>query len=341
MKSYHLEAFKTIDGIVAQQHSTPEPGPYDVLIKVKTVSVNRRDIRILHQAYPLPAKPGVIPISDGAGEVVAIGEKVSKFRPGQRVSGNYFARWRDGQMRMDIIDQLGCTLDGMLSEFALLHEDWLVGIPEYLSWEEAAALPCTALTAWSALTGPRPVSPGDTVLTIGSGGVSMFVIQFARLFGVKVIVLTSRDEKIERLRSLGADEVVNYRAVPEWSTSVLALTDGRGVDRIVETGGTETLGESVKAIAFGGEITLVTPTGFTGSPGIDSNKLLIPLFVRLVTLRPVFVGSRLSFEQMNRAIASHQLHPVIDRVFSFEEVKEAYNYFDKGEHMGKVIIRVS
>jgi NADPH:quinone reductase-like Zn-dependent oxidoreductase len=341
MKSYHIEAFNTIDGILARQQPTPEPGPYDILIKVKTVSLNRRDILILNQAYPLPARPGIIPISDGAGEVVAIGEKVSKFRIGQRVSGNYFPRWRDGLMRMDIMDQLGCTLDGMLSEFALLHEDWLVGIPEHLTWEEAATLPCSALTAWSALTGPRSLSPGDTVLTIGSGGVSLFVIQFARLFGAKVVVLTTRDEKVKRLKTLGADHVVNYRADPKWSDSVLALTEGRGVDRIIETGGIETMEESVKAIAFGGEIALVTPMGISRKPGIDSNKLLVPLFVRLVNLRPIFVGSRLSFEQMNRAVASHQLHPLVDRAFSFEEVKEAYHYFDKGEHIGKVIIKVS
>jgi NADPH:quinone reductase-like Zn-dependent oxidoreductase len=240
---------------------------------------------------------------------------------------------------MDIIDQLGCTLDGMLSEYALLDENWLVDIPEHLSWEEAATLPCAALTAWSALTNSHPILPGKFVLTIGSGGVPLFAIQFSKLFGAKIIALTSRDEKIERLKALGADYVLNYRSNSEWSSAVLELTSGKGVDLVIETGGTDTLMQSVHATAFGGEIALVNFMGTINTKtDWDLKKILTPLFVRLITLRPLFVGSRLSFEDMNRAISLHKLHPVIEHAFSFDEVRDAYNYFSKGEHMGKVII---
>src|SRR6185312_13083834 len=163
------------------------------------------------------------------------------FKPGDRVMGNYFPRWRDGRVGLDIMDQLGCTFDGMLTQYAVLKEDWLVSIPDYLSWEQAATLPCSGLTAWSALLGSRPISSGETILTIGSGGVAVFAIEFAKMAGAKTIALTSRVAKADRLRALGASHVIDYRANPEWHKEVLTLTDGRGVDRLLETGGTDTL----------------------------------------------------------------------------------------------------
>lgn len=339
MESYHIDHFGNIDGIVVREHNLREPQPHEVSIRVRATSLNRRDLYILHQTYPLPPRPGVVPISDGVGEVVAIGEQVTQFKVGDRVAGTYIARWRDGRVGWDIADQLGCTLDGMLTEVAILSEDSVVHVPAHLSWEEAATLPCAALTAWSALMGPTPLSAGDTVLTIGSGGVPLFALQFAKIVGAQVIALTSQDAKFDRFRALGADHVLNYRTNPDWPQTVLALTGDRGVDRVVETGGTDTFAQSVRATAFGGEIALVSSVGSLGTPtDVDLNAILTPLFVGLITVRPIFVGSRLSFEAMNRAITAHQLRPVIDRVFPFEQAKEAYRHFAAGNHSGKVII---
>lgn len=336
MKSYHIESFGDVDGIVSRQHDEPVPGRHEVLVKVHAASLSRRDWYILHKMYPLPARLGVVPISDGACEVVKVGSDVTMFKVGDRVAGNYFPRWRDGRIGNDIIDQLGCTLDGMLTEYALLNEEWLVHIPENLSWEEAATLPCAALTAWSALSN---ISPGDTILIIGSGGVSLFALQFAKLFGACVIALTSRDEKIGKLKSLGADHVLNYQTNTAWNKEVLELTEGRGVDRVIETGGTDTLEQSVQATAMGGEIILLTSVGtINPQANPEIRKILTPLFVRLITIKPSFVGNRLDFEAMNRAIVQHNLHPIIDKIFSFEEVHNAYRYFAAGEHFGKVVI---
>jgi NADPH:quinone reductase-like Zn-dependent oxidoreductase len=339
MKAYHLDSFGDVEGINMRQQNEPVPNEHEVLVKVRTVSLNRRDWYILHQTYPLPGRLGVIPLSDGAGEVIAMGSAVTRFKKGDRVMGNYFARWRDGRMGIDIMDQLGCTLDGMLCEYAVLREEWLVHVPANLSWEEAATLPCAALTAWSALSG---ISAGNTVLTIGSGGVSLFAIQFAKLFGASVIALTSRDQKIKSLQSIGADHVLNYVTNPFWHQQVLALTEGRGVDRLIETGGMDTLEQSVQATTLGGEIVLLSPVGTIGTVNTpDIRKILSSLFVKLITLRSHFVGSRLEFETMNRAIAQNNVRPVIDKVFSFAETPDAYRYLGAGEQFGKVIISVS
>jgi NADPH:quinone reductase-like Zn-dependent oxidoreductase len=341
MRSYHLETFRTIEGIQIKEHPMPNPGPLDVLIAVKAASLSRRDLYILNQTYPLPGRPGVIPLSDGAGEIIAVGNAVNRFKPGDKVCGNYFAHWRDGSLGSDIMDQLGCTLDGMLTEYALLREDCLVHIPSHLTWEEAATLPCAALTAWSALTGFRKVSAGDTVLTIGSGGVSVFAIQFAKILGCRVISLTSKEDKAQRLQALGADHVINYRLNPEWHKEVLALTEGRGADLLLETGGTDTLEQSVLATGFGKGIILLTSIG-TIDPGnpVALNKILSTLFVKNITIQPSFVGSRLAFEAMNRAITLHKIKPLIDAVFPFEEARQAYAYLANGEQLGKVVISV-
>lgn len=338
MRAYHIEAFHDVNGIAIRDHAIPVPGPGEILVKVHATSLNRRDIAILHQAYPLPGKPGVVPLSDGAGEVIACGNQCTRFKTGDRVAGTYFPRWRDGRIGYDIVDQPGCTLDGMLAEYVLLAEDGAVHIPGYLSYEQAATLPCAALTAWSALAARR-VDPGSTVLTIGSGGVSLFAIQFARLFGAKVIALTSRDENTDLLRSVGATHVLNYRTNPNWSTDVLALTAGRGVEQVLETGGTDTLEQSIQAAALGGEITLLSYRGTISADAVmDLNNILTPLFARLITIRPHFVGSRLDFEAMDQALSLHKIQPVINRVFAFEEAREAYRYFALGQHTGKVII---
>ncbi|MFD2164540.1 NAD(P)-dependent alcohol dehydrogenase [Paradesertivirga mongoliensis] len=342
MKAYHLDLFNDVDGIVLHDHEMPVVKGNELLIRIKAVSLNRRDTYILDQTYPLPAKQGIIPVSDGAGEIVAIGQDVSRFEVGDKVIGCYFPRWRDGKMGYDVVDQLGCTMNGMLTEYAVLHEDSVVKFPAFLSWEEAATLPCAGLVAWSALMGPSAITPGCTILTIGSGGVSLFAIQFAKMVGATIISLTSSDSKMERLISLGATHVINYRTDTEWDETVLKITNNKGVDRVIETGGTDTLEKSIKATALGGEVVAVSPVGTLNDNQTNELKYFLhSLFVRLVTLKPLFVGSRLSLESMCRAIESNRVRPVIDKVFSFEEAKEAYRYFATGNQMGKVIIKGS
>ncbi|HEY5826475.1 MAG TPA: NAD(P)-dependent alcohol dehydrogenase, partial [Cyclobacteriaceae bacterium] len=280
MKSYRIKEFHSINGIRSQQQHDPEPGPEEVVIRVMTASVNRRDAYILNRTYPLPPHENIIPLSDGAGEVTAIGNKVTRFKIGDRVAGNYFPRWRDGRVGMDIMDQLGCTVDGMLCEYAVLHQDWLVLLPDYLTWEEASTLPCAALTAWSAL---KDLSAGQTVLTMGSGGVSLFAIQFAKARGARLVVLTSRDENAERLMSVGAGLVINYRKNPNWSNEVLRFTKGQGVDLIMETGGTDTIEQSVGAVKMGGEIVVLNPYGSSANQdALQSSRILSAVFLRLI-----------------------------------------------------------
>jgi NADPH:quinone reductase-like Zn-dependent oxidoreductase len=336
MKTYHLEHLGDLDGLVMRDQEVPTPGPHEVLVRIYATSLNRRDLRILNRSYPLPSRPGVIPISDGAGEVVAVGAQVTRAAVGDRVAGSYFARWKEGKITGDqMTQQLGCTLDGMLTEYALLDEEALVQIPAYLSFEEAATLPCAALTAWSALSGPEPIQSSDTVLTLGTGGVALFAVQLAKALGARVIATTSSDEKAERLKRLGADEVVNYRTTPEWSRAVHELTDGVGVQRVVETGGSDTLEESIRSVAPNGEIALVAAVG--KRPLIEIHPSV--LAASLLTIRRVLVGSRTLFEEMLPTLAKNELHPVIDRVFAFSEVRQAYQYYTTGHIFGKVVIQ--
>lgn len=338
MRAYHLEKLGSVEGIVLREDEMPKAGPHDVLVRVRAISINRRDTSILNGTYPLAAKPDIVPISDGAGEVVAIGEAVRRFKVGDRVTSHYFAYWRDGRVNWDIgVWQTGCTLPGMLAEFVAVNEEMLVRAPEHLSWLEAATLPCAAVTAWSSLFGPEPVCAGQTVLTLGTGGVSIFALQFAKAAGARVISTTSSNAKAERLRELGADEVVNYRTHADWHRVVLELTQGRGADVVVETGGADTLDQSIRAAALYANIAVVAAVG-SRKPVIEIDPAM---FNRsLVTLRRIFVGSRASFEAMNRAISHSRIRPVIDRVFSFAEVREAYRYFADGHQFGKVAIEI-
>jgi NADPH:quinone reductase-like Zn-dependent oxidoreductase len=226
-----------------------------VLVRVRATSLSFRELMILRGWYPLPVKPDVVPVSDGAGEVVAVGEGVSRVAVGDRVTATIFPRWIDGAWAAEFTPQLGGSLDGMLTEHTVLPEDALVRIPGHLTFEEAACLPCAAVTAWNALTGGRGLRPGETVLTLGSGGVSLFALQFAKAFGARVIATTSSEEKAQRLFALGADEVINRHSGPRWPERVRELTDGRGVDHVIEVTGR--LEASVKTVAMGGEIAFV------------------------------------------------------------------------------------
>jgi len=331
MKAYQFEKFGAgLTGLVLAERPEPEPGPHQVLIRVHARSLNFRDARILAGLYPVPGKLGITALSDGAGEVVATGEGVTRVAVGDRVAATYFPQWLCGRFAMQLaLDQYGCTRDGMLAPFVVADENAVVKMPAHLSYEEAAALPCAGVTAWAALLGPRPVMPGDTVLTIGSGGVALFALQFARMFGARVIALTSTDEKAERLKQLGADDVVNYRAVPQWEHRVRELSEG-GVEHVIDTGGLDTLARSIAATREEGVVTVVAALG----PG----QLDPRVFANPVMVRRVYVGSRAHFEAMNRAIAAHRLKPVIDQVFGFGQTKEAYEHFEARRHFGKVVI---
>jgi NADPH:quinone reductase-like Zn-dependent oxidoreductase len=336
MRLYRLKQLGSLDGLVRQEEDMPEPRQTDVVIRVRAMSVNRRDAFILNGTYPLPSRPNLVPLSDGAGEVVAVGSAVTRFRVGDRVTGSYWPRWRDGRLTPDLGDQLGCTIDGMLTEYAVLDEQWAVAVPEHLSWEEAATLTCAGVTAWSAVVGSEAVHPGQTVLTLGTGGVAIFALQFAKVMGCTVIAATSRPAKAEKLKALGADHVIDYAAIPDWAQGVRALTDDRGVDLIVETGGPKTIGQSLAAAGLYGHIVL------TSVIDAEGNGLALPgqVYSRtLATLSRVFVGSRARLEAMSRAVSVHRMRPVIDRIFPFFEAHEAYRYFMRGDLFGKVVIQ--
>jgi NADPH:quinone reductase-like Zn-dependent oxidoreductase len=335
MRTYQLETVGDIAGIVLGDRETPNAGPHDIVVRVKAASLNKRDLFILNGTYPLPAKPGVVPLSDGAGEVIAVGERVRRFRVGDRVAGNYFARWKSGPIEPDVFDQLGCALDGMLAEVAVLDEEWAVPIPEHLSWEEAATLPCAGVTAWNSIVGPVPVVAGQTVLTLGSGGVSLFALQFAKTVGARVIVTTSSTDKAVRLKEFGADVVINYTDQSEWAEAVREATRGRGADLVVETFGADTIEQSMRAVGMHGQIMLLIARG-KHNPDIQISAQAYSS--TMATIRRVFVGNRASFEAMNRAITQTKLRPVIDRVFPFSEAHGAYRHFMRGQSFGKVVI---
>lgn len=333
MQSYRLEEFGDIGKLAVREVPMPEPGANQILVRVRATSLNRRDTMILNGTYPLTPRPGIVPLSDGAGEVVAVGDDVTRFAVGDRVTGSYFARWINGRMHPGIVDQLGCTLDGMLSEYALLDEQWAVRLPDHLSWQEAATFTCAGLTAWSTLTGSEIPKPGQWVLVIGSGGVALFALQFAKLMGCRVAAVTSRAEKADGLRALGADLVVTSTETPEWGMKLREATGG--IDLVVETGGPATFPQSLIASALYGRIVLLTVQDKNGK----SIEIPGAVYQRsLVTIGRLFVGSRGGLEAMLAAVATHRLKPIIDKAFPFAKAREAYRYFEQGDVFGKVVI---
>jgi NADPH:quinone reductase-like Zn-dependent oxidoreductase len=335
VEAYRIDRFGSVDGIVLRSSEDPRPGLREVLMRVRASSLNYRDLMVLKGGGRGPTKLGVVPMSDGAGEVAAIGDGVTRVKVGDPIAGTFHPRWLGGPLTADYLtDRLGANLDGMLAEYAVLSEEALVRVPGHLSFEEAATLPCAAVTAWVALTGHRKVTAGDTVLTQGSGGVSVFALQLARLLGARVIATTSTVEKADRLKAFGASEVINYTETPDWDAKARELTDGRGVDCVVEIGGPGTIAMSLKALAVGGHISLIGGSLSRSGAGLD------PLLLtgRGITLGSISVGSRADFEAMNRAISLHRLRPVIDRTFPFAEAKAAYRHFEGRGHFGKVVI---
>jgi NADPH:quinone reductase-like Zn-dependent oxidoreductase len=333
MRSYHGNLGGGIEGVVLRQHPQREPAPNEVLIRVRAASINARDTMIFAGQYSLPVKPDVVLLADGAGEVISIGAGVSRAKVGDRVACTVFPRWIDGRFDWDFAAQLGGSLDGMLTEFAIVGEQSIVSIPDHLSFEEAATLPCAGVTAWNALNGNRPPLPGDTVLTLGSGSVSLFAIGFAKMAGARVIATTSSDEKAAKLRALGADDVVNYRDYPEWHIKVRELTDNRGVDHVIDVGGGGTLAKSLRATALEGQVAAV------GWLSNESTSLEIrALAGSVATIRRIAVGSRAHFVAMLRAIALSGMKPTIDSVFPFNDAVPALHYYSAGHYFGKTVI---
>ncbi|MFI6596420.1 NAD(P)-dependent alcohol dehydrogenase [Nonomuraea sp. NPDC050536] len=328
MRSYHLDSGAGIEGLTIREHPDPVPGPGQVLVAVKATSLSFRELLVARGTYVLPVKPDVVPVSDGAGEVVAVGPGVTSAKVGDRVTATLFPSWQDGPFGVEHLAQRGGSLDGMLTELALVEEEAIVPIPDHLSYEEAATLPCVAVTAWNALEGLRP---GETVVTQGSGGVSLFALQFAKARGARVIATTSGPAKAERLLKLGADEVVDYRATPDWAAEVRRLTGGLGAHRVVDVAGQ--VDQSLKAMRPAGQVALVGFVSETAAP-IDARLL----FASGATVRAIAVGSRAQFLEMNQTIAANLLRPVIDRVFPFDEAPDAYRYYASGQPFGKVVI---
>ncbi len=315
----------------------PQPGPGQVLINVKAASLNYRDLLMIQGFYNPKQKLPLIPCSDGAGEIAAIGDGVTRVKVGDRVAACFAQGWIAGPPSREKLlnTTLGGPLDGMLAEQVVLHEDGVVKIPEHLTNEEAATLPCAALTAWSALVRHAQTKPGDTILVLGTGGVSIFALQFARIMGATAIVTSSSDEKLARAKQLGAAHGINYSTNANWSKQVRELTGGEGVDHVIEVGGTGTLTQSMRSVKMGGTISLI---GVLSGPEAPLN--LTPILMQDIRLQGVIVGHRDSFDDMNRAISAHQLKPVVDRVFSMTDIHAAVEYMAAGRHFGKVCVRI-
>jgi NADPH:quinone reductase-like Zn-dependent oxidoreductase len=334
MRAYQLSQATGIDALTQVDLPTPKPGPRQVLVKVAACSLNYRDLAIALGTYRMPTKSELIPLSDGAGEVIEVGADVTRIKVGDRVAGCFFQRWIGGPPEADThLSALGGGVDGMLADYAVLEEHGVVKLPSHLSFEEGASLPCAAVTAWHALAEHARVVAGQTVLVQGTGGVSIFALQLARLMGARVIVTSSSEQKLARAKELGAAHGVNYKATPEWDQAV-AEASGGGVDHVVEVGGPGTLARSLRAIRIGGKITLIGVL----SGAAEINPMLI--FARRANLQGISVGSMQMFEAMNRAISASGLKPIVDKVFPFNDAPAAYRHLQSGQHFGKIVIRV-
>jgi NADPH:quinone reductase-like Zn-dependent oxidoreductase len=335
MRAYRIHEANGPGSLKLDELPEPEAGPGRVVVRVRAASLNYRDLLVIKGLYsrnlPLP----LIPLSDGAGEVAEVGPGVTRFKPGDRVAGCFFSNWDDGQLDDRASKSaLGGAVDGMLAERVALPESGLVRVPDHLTDEEASTLPCAALTAWHALMEGGGLKAGQSVLVQGTGGVSLFALQFARMAGARVIATSSNDAKLARARELGASDGINYKTTPDWDVAARNLTEGVGVDHVVEVGGAGTLPRSMKAVRLGGHIALIGV--LTGGGQVDPT----PLLMRNIRLQGIYVGSRAMFEAMNRAIALHKLKPVVDRVFPFDQAIAAYQHLEGGTHFGKVVIKV-
>jgi len=336
MRAYELRPIQSLDSLTLVERPDPRPGPGQVRIALKAWSLNYRDLMVAKGSYGASPPAGRIPLSDGAGEVVEVGNGVTRVNPGDRVAGCFMQGWIAGAPSAEVsATALGGAIDGMLAEQVVLSEQGVVKVPQHLSDEEAATLPCAAVTAWNALVREARVKAGDVVVLQGTGGVSLIALQFAKLHGARCIITSSSEDKLALARKLGADDCINYRARPDWDKAVLELTGGRGADCVVEVGGAGTLEKSLAAVRFGGIVTLIGV--LTGIAGPIPTAAILRRHLRV---QGIYVGSREMFEEMNRAIAQHALRPHIDRSFAFGEARAAYEHLALAAHTGKVTIRL-
>ena len=337
MRLYRLGKLGGLDALNLTQAEDPRPNIREVVVRIRACSLNHRDLNIIMGGYTSHAlKPQAIPLSDGAGEIVAVGEGVTRWKVGDRVAPIFVQRWLGGELLLEYMSSaLGGPSDGVLAEKIVLHEDGLARIPAHLSFEEAATLPCAAVTAWNAVFVRGGLHAGQTLVTLGTGGVSLFAAQFGLMTGAHVIATTGSEAKALRLRSLGVNDVIDYRKTPDWDVRVRELTRGRGADLVVEVGGPGSLARSIAAIRYCGHISAVG--NLAGKSTIDPATL----FAKRASMCGIQVGSRDMFEDMNRAIEVEKLRPVIDRVFDFDHAREAYEFLASAQHFGKVVIRVA
>lgn len=334
MRAYQITSNKGIDSLQLSDVKSGDPGPGEVKVRLRASSINYRDLVTVEDPDARGLALPFIPNSDGAGEIMSVGRGVEDFSVGDRVMTCFFQDWLNGEITSSAMNSaLGGALEGVLRETGIFKKDGVIKSPGSLSYLEAATLPCAGLTAWHALVEKGRITAGDTVLLLGTGGVSLFALQFAVMHGALPIITSSSDEKLERAKALGAWKTINYVDNPDWSNEVLTLTGGAGVDHVVEVGGAGTLAKSIESTKIGGNIYLI---------GILANGEINPtaLMRKSLNLHGIYVGSRAMFERMNKAIEANKLRPVIHQTFAFEEAKEAYRTMRSKQHAGKLVIDI-
>jgi NADPH:quinone reductase-like Zn-dependent oxidoreductase len=337
MKAFELQSTGNLDGLVLVERPEPTAGPGQIVVRVRAAALNYRDLLVMQGAYGRATLP-LTPLSDGAGEIVAVGTGVTQWSIGDRVAGTFFPDWHSGPINGAVMKAArgGGVTPGMLAEFVVLSEDGAVRVPKHLSDEEAATLPCAAVTAWNALIEQGNLKSGETVVLLGTGGVSLFGLQIAKLHGARVIITSSSDEKLSRARSLGADHTINYRTIPDWDRQVLELTNGIGTDHVLEVGGAGTFAKSLRATRVGGHVALIGVLA-----GLAGELRMTDILMKSLRVNGIYVGSRSHFESFNRSVEHHQLKPVIDRSFRLKDCRAAYEHLIGATHFGKVVISLS
>ena len=338
MRAYQLpKGGAGIDALTKVERPQPKPAYRQVLIKVAACSLNFRDLGIVRGTYRMPVRENIVPLSDGAGEVVETGAGVTRVKVGDKVAGCFFQRWPGGEPPPDVqAGALGGGTDGMLAEYVVLEEEGVVKVPAHLSLEEGATLPCAAVTVWNAMMEHAKLVGGQTVLLQGTGGVSVFGLQLARAMGIVSVITSSSDDKLAKAKTLGAAHTINYKTTPDWEKAAMEFTGGRGVDHVVEVGGAGTLARSFGAIRVGGRISMIG--GLSGAATELDPRLIM---ARRANIQGISVGSTQMFEALNRAIVANGIKPVIDKVFGFDEARAAYQHMASGAHFGKIVIRVA
>lgn len=333
MKAFEVQEFG-IEKLAEVERAKPKPGPHEVLVRLRAASLNYRDLMVVKGIYNPKLKRPMVPLSDGAGIVEETGADVKRFKKGDRVGGCFMQKWINGPPQHEYgASALGGSIDGVLQEFAVFSEEGLVAVPDSLSDEEAAALPCAGVTAWHALFEDVAPVPGETVLLQGTGGVSIFALQFAKAAGLRTIITSSSDEKLARAQRLGADRLINYKSRPDWDEEARKLTGGTGVDRIIEVGGSGTMPRSLRAIRTHGIISVIGVLS-----GAEATVSPRGILMNSVRLNGIYVGSRAMFERMNRAVEQHGIKPVVDKVFRWTEIREALRYMESAQHFGKICL---